>query len=194
MLKLQQFYDILGLMKEKTIRRIALGIGIIAMILLVLGTISESGSLLQKIFFIIGAPVLGLTAYLNRQKMFVALQSVAAIGAVLAFFPAVIPELKYAIMIGISIIALCYLIKTNHYKKDPWGILGSLGLILIAIGFATNPLELPRLFGFLLGVGGIFVAIYSAIGFFYYKIRIAIIWFILNIIFSINPMLLLISK
>ena len=180
-------------MKKQKGIQISIIIGIIAMILLVLGTFSEGGSLLQKILFVVGAPVLGLTAYINNQKMFVALQSVATAGAISAFFPSIITELKYLLMIGVAIVAVGYLIKVKHYHEDPWGILGSFGLILIAMGFATNPVEFSRPFGFLLGVGGISVAIYSAIGFFYYKERIAMIWLILNIIFSINPILLVIS-
>ena len=179
-------------MKTQRINHSSLLIGIIAMILLVAGTIAESGSLLQKILFVVGAPVLGITAYLSKQKMFAILQAVATIGAALAFLM-VMPELRYAIMLGAAAIGIGYLIKSNHYEKDKWGILGTIGLVLIAIGFATNPLQYPRLFGFLLGFGGMLIAVYSAIGFFHYKIRISLIWLILNVMFSINQILLFLS-
>lgn len=181
-------------MKKTKVTQASLIIGIIAMLLLILGTITEGGSLLQKILFVIGAPVLGITAYLNKQKMFAVLQSLITVGALLAFFSNILSELKYVIMFGAATLGIGYLVKTKHYSKDPFGILGSLGLAFIAIGFATNPVQFPRIFGFLLGAGGISVAIYSAISFFHYKIRISIIWLILNVIFSINPILLFLAS
>ncbi len=173
--------------------KISLFAGIIAMVLLVSGTVSESGSILQKILFVTGATILGITAYLNKQKMFVVLQAVATIGAILAFFPD-LPEIKYALMVGSAIIGIVYLSTTGYYKQDEWGILGSIGLVLVAIGFATNPVRYPTIFGFLLGFGGIAIAAYSAIGFFKYKVKISLIWLVLNIIFSINPILLFMAS
>lgn len=165
--------------------------GIVAMTLLVIGTVAESSSLLQKILFVIGAPVLGIVAYANRQKMFAVLQAVATIGAALAFFPD--NGLKYAVMIIVAAAGIGYLLKVKYYSKDRLGIIGTIGLAFIAIGFATNPIQYPKIFGFLLGFGGILIAFYSAIEFFRYKIRISAIWLVLNIIFSINPILMFLS-
>jgi hypothetical protein len=169
-------------------------IGIIAMILLVIGTIVEGGSLLQKLLIVIGAPVLGYSAYLNKQKMFLTLQTVATIGAILAFFNNLPILLRYIIMVGSGIIGIGYLIKTNYLKEDSWWPLGGLGLLSIAVGFATDALSYPILFNSLLGFGGILVAIYSAVGFFHLKVKIAIIWFVLNIMFSITPMIIIFSQ
>ena len=176
------------------LRKHSLVIGIIAMILLVIGTIVEGGSLLQKLLFVIGAPVLGFTAYLNKQKMFITLQIIVSIGAILAFFGDIYTILRYTILVGSAIFAIGYLIKINYYKKDLWWPLGGLGLLSIAVGFATNAIAFPILFNSLLAAGGILVAIYSAIGFFHFKVRIAAIWLILNIIFSINPLRIVFSQ
>lgn len=176
------------------LRKRSLIIGIIAMILLVVGTLVEGGSLLQKLLFVIGAPVLGFTAYLNKQKMFITLQIVVTIGAILAFFGNLPSFLRYTIMIGSGIIVVGYLIKTNYFKEDVWWPLGGLGLLSIAVGFATNAVAYPILFNLLLGTGGVLVALYSAIGFFHLKVKIAAIWLVLNVIFSINPLIIVFSQ
>ena len=51
------------------------------MVLLVLGTFAPAGSLLQKMLFLLPAPVLGYTAYVAGQRMFTALQAVVTVGA-----------------------------------------------------------------------------------------------------------------
>lgn len=177
-----------------SLRKHSLAIGIAAMILLVWGTIFESGSLIQKLLFVIGAPILGFTAHLNKQKMFAVLQAVVTIGAVLAFFDWLPSVLKYAVMLGSGLAGVGHLLKTDYSRDDPWWPLGGLGLLSIAIGFATNPVARPLLFNFLLGAGGLLVALYSAIGFFHLKVRIAAIWLVLNVIFSINPLLFVFSR
>lgn len=172
----------------------SLKIGICAMILVVLGTLVEGGSLIQKLLFVIGAPVLGFTAYLNKQKMFTTLQAVVTIGAVLAFFGGVPAILKYVIMAGSALFGVGYLIKTNYSKKDVFWPLGGIGLLSIAFGLATNAMAYPVLFNSLLMAGGILIAIYSAIGFFHLKIKIAAIWLVLNIIFATNPAIIVFSR
>lgn len=179
-----------------SLRKHSLAIGMAAMVLLVIGTtgIVETGSLLQKIIFVIGAPILGFTAHLNRQKMFAVLQIVVAIGAVLAFFDWLPSVLKYAIMIGSGLVGVGHLLKINYSKEDLWWPLGGLGLLSIAAGFATNPVASPLLFNLLLASGGLLVALYSAIGFFHLKVRIAAIWLVLNVIFGVNPVLFVFSR
>lgn len=166
-------------------------IGIIAMLFLVYGTLSESGSQIQKILFVVGAPMLGLTAYFSKQKMFTILQLVATLGAVLAFFPGLSAEFKYLLMGAAAIFGLIYLERAKCFENSKLELIGALGLISIAVGFATDSLTSPFLFGIFLGLGGILVALYSAIQFFNYKIKIALIWLVLNILFSINPLLLI---
>jgi len=182
-------------MREKSdMAKYSLIIGIPAMILLVVGTIVESGSLLQRLLFVIGAPVLGLAARLNRQKMFLILQIIATIGAIFAFLSNLHTFSRYAIMVGSGILGVGYLIKTNYFKEDAWWPLGGLGLLSIAIGFATDATAYPILFNSLIGAGGVLVALYSAIGFFHLKVKIASIWLVLNIIFSINPLITVFSQ
>ena len=148
----------------------------------------------QKILFLLGAPILGITAYANQQKMFTTLQLIATLGAVVAFFPNLSETIKYSLMISGVLLALFYLTKRKYFEQDKWGWLGSIGLICIAFGFATDSNLSPFWFGFFLGLGGLIVAAYSAIGFFHYKIKIALIWLILNIIFSIKHILIFLKN
>ncbi|MFC2175041.1 hypothetical protein ACFLQ2_04220 [archaeon] len=168
-------------------------VGIIAMVLLVAGTVSEGGSVIQKVLFVIGAPALGVTAYANKQKMFTALQSVATVGAVLAFFPVVPGVLRYVTLVGAGLLGVAYLFKTGYYKEDKFGWIGTIGLLCIAAGFATNATLHLLWFSLFLGVGGLVVAAYSALNFFHYKIKIALIWVVLNVLFSVGPILNLVK-
>jgi hypothetical protein len=172
--------------------KVILAIGITAMILLIIGTFVAGGSFLQKILFIIGASVLGVVAYFNKQRMLTVLQAVATVGAILAFTN-LTSMLTYSIMLFSAIIGVGYLIKAKNYKEDPWSILASIGLILFAIGLATNPTQLPVIWSLAFIFGGILVAIYSAIGFFKNKVKIAAIWLILNLLLTVNPLRLLLG-
>lgn len=180
-------------MAAKTITNKYLIIGLAAMLILILGTLAENGSQLQKILFIIGAPTLGITAYANKQKMLTALQLVATLGATIAFFPDVPAVVKYLMMGGAIVLSLAYLTKSKYFATDKFGLIGSIGLASIALGLATNALSSPFLFGIFLGLGGLIVAVYSLIQFVHYNVKIALLWVVLNILFSINPLLMLIK-
>jgi hypothetical protein len=176
------------------LRKYSLTIGIIAMVLLVAGTFVEGGSLLQKLFFLFGAPALAFTAFLNKQKMFMMIHIIVTIGSVLAFFTDIPYILRYSVLIGSGLLGIGYLVKIRYSKEDSWWPLGGLGLLSIAVGFATNAAAYPILFNFLLAFGGILVAAYSAVGFFRLKIRIAAIWLVLNMIFSVSPVIFVLSS
>lgn len=180
-------------MQKEVGKKIFLGIGIVGMTVSVIGTFLPDGDLLQKIFFLIGACSLVSTAIFNKQTMFIALQAVIIVGAILGFFSKVSVEWKYLIM-GISaLIPIVYLLSIRYFKKDLSGIIGGGGLICIALGFAVSADAAPMLFYSLLAAGGFFVAVYSAIGFFHYKVRISVLWLILNVVFIVNPVRMLVK-
>lgn len=159
------------------------------MVLLIIASVSESGSFFQKILFAVAAPVLGLVAYVNKQKMLLSLQIVLTISSFSAFFGNIPDIFRYIVLVGAAVVCVGYLIKIKYYQKDPWGIVGSIGLLMIATAFATNAAAYLFLFNLLLGIGGLLVALYSGVQFFYYKIQITVIWCVLNIIFAITPLL-----
>ena len=88
-----------------------------------------------------------------------------------------------------AVLAVIYLIKVRYFQKDAWGILASIALLCVALGFATDPNDLPILFHGLLAAGAVMLTIYSLIQFFYHKVRIALLFMILNAVFSINPLI-----
>ena len=102
-------------LKKGSIQNIILGIGILGMVLSVIGTLVEGGSLEQKILFLVGASFLITTAFWNRQKMFVALQAVILVGAVLGFFPGVLAGIKFLIMASSAVVATAS--KPTYAKK-----------------------------------------------------------------------------
>ena len=170
------------------LKKHSLTISIGAMILIILGTLVEGGSLFQKLLFVIGAPFLGFAAYLNKQKMFTSLQIVVTIGAILAFCSFLLPLSKYIILVGAGIISIGYLVKTKFSREDPFWTIGGTGLLGLAFGLATDAVCFPILFNSLLVIGGVLIAVYSAIGFFWLKVKISLIFLILNVIFIINPL------
>jgi len=171
--------------------KIVLAVGIFSMIVSVYGTFLSPGAIEQKICFLVGAFGLTVTAFLNRHKMYSSLQSIVVIGAVLSFFPFIKNEWKYIFMIIPSVVAVLYLLKVKYFSTDKWGVLACVGLLALALGFATDGVEFPVLLNTFLLFAGLVLAIYSAIQVFYYKIKIAWLWLILNAIFAINPAIFL---
>ncbi|MFH0738086.1 MAG: hypothetical protein V1827_05385 [Candidatus Micrarchaeota archaeon] len=174
---------------QKDKNRWTLYVGIFAMLIIIVGVFSEPSSILQKTLFLLGSATLAAVAFLNRQRMLFALQIVIGVGSVLAFLE-LTGTIKYAVLAVASVLAIGYLIAIRNYKADPWSIVCTLGLILIAVGYVTDAGAAPLMFGVSLGLGGLLVALYSAIDLVYNKSEISAIWMVLNLIFAINPILM----
>lgn len=168
-------------------------IGLIGMLILILGVFTQPATLLQKVLFLVGALILAIVALKNNQKMLFVLQILITFGDILAFSN-LGGMLKYAILLGAAVVGIGYLVFIKYYQKDILGLVGTLGLLLLALGFATDATTQPVYFGFLLGSGALIVALYALVDYYYHKNNIAIIWVILNIIFAINPLMLLVSS
>jgi len=178
--------------EEKKGNNLVFFMGIASMILLLIGVFSEPSSLLQKILFFVGAIGLTVVAHSNKQKMLFVLQVIISLGSFLAFMEIGGIE-KYILLIGSSVVCIAYLVKTKNYQKDKFGIVCTIGLTLIAAGMATDANQSPAYFGLFLGSGGLLVALYSCMDYYLNSNKIAIIWFVLNLIFAINPLLIFIS-
>lgn len=178
-------------MKKQTIANISFGVGLLGMTLLVFGTTFDAGDSWQKILFMVGTFLMTVTAFVDRHKMYSALEVVLIIGTILAFFAGIETSVRYLIMGIPAILAVVYLVKVKYFSKDPWGILASIALLCVALGFATDPADLAMAFHGLLAAGAVMLTIYSLIQFFYYKVRIALLFMILNAVFSINPLIAL---
>jgi hypothetical protein len=168
-------------------------IGLIGMFILIFGVFSQPASHLQKSLFLIGASILTLVAIKDNQKMLLVLQALMTFANVLAFldFGGI---LKYGILLAFAIVGIGYLVFIKYYEKDRFGLIGTAGLLLLALGCATDANMYPLYFGILLGVGALLVAVYSLIDYYYTKDKISLIWFVLNIIFAINPLILALAN
>ncbi|MFH1520399.1 MAG: hypothetical protein ABID61_02020 [Candidatus Micrarchaeota archaeon] len=167
-------------------------IGLVAMLLLLVGVFSEPASLQQKVLFLIGAIVLTAVARINKQEMLFTLQIIITLGSSLAFID-VGSIIKYIVLLGAAVVGVGYLVLTKNYKNDKITFVCTIGLILIAAGMATDAKIYPLYFGLFLGFGGLLVAFYSFIDYFFNKDKIAIIWFILNLVFAVNPLMQVLS-
>jgi len=180
-------------MNKKLISNFMFVFGVVGMCVTIAGTFLEGGVLLQKIFFLSGALALTLTAIYNKHPLYMALQGVIIIGAVLGFFSNIATEYKYVILLIPTIAAIIYLIYESYFRRFPCAVSGAIGLVFIALGFSVDAVSNPWLFNLYLVIGGAGVALYSGAYFFHSKDRIAVLWFVLNVVFSINPLIYLIT-
>ncbi len=167
-------------------------VGITAMALLLVGVFSEPASLLQRLLFLIGALMLTMTAYMNRQWTLFVLQIVISMGSLFAF-TGFEDMVRYAVLLGASLAGIIYLRLAKRYDAGLWGMVSSAGLFLVAAGFATDANSHPLFFGLFLGLGSLLVALYSFVDYFCNKDSAAAIWLVLNIVFAINPILMVVS-
>ena len=165
-------------------------LGILAGLFIIAGTLFYPGSLEQRLLFLLGAPLLAVTAYVDRQKMFTALQGVVTTGAIIAFFDISVLW-RYAILLSVALLSIVYLIKTDYYNTDKYGWIGTIGLLCFAMAFAAGGSIHPAIFSSLLIVGGLSLTIYSIFNFVVYKTRIALIWVFLNLVLIITPVITL---
>ena len=174
-------------------RQYSVGIGILSMITIILGTFAQAGSMMQKMLFFFPAPVLVYVAYVGGQRMLMTLQFMVTLGAALAFMDYVPSFVRYYLLIGCSLVGVVYLIKIGYFKEDVWWPVGGLGMILLSFGYSTDAMNYPILFNSLLTIGGMLVAVYSSISYFRNRVRIAFIWLFLNIVFVVKPLSVVIS-
>lgn len=153
-----------------------LSIGIIGMLLATYANLLHQMPLLQKSFYFMGAVLMLVSSTLEKQRFFMVLQLVIVGSTAIAFAP-LAPVIKTSFSIVCSVIAILYFITTGQCK-DKLTTFGCLGIAILAIGYAvTNPII--YLFG------SIALFIYSLLSY-QRGIKIAIVWVIMNIVFSIT--------
>lgn len=156
-------------------QKVNVGIAVIGML------IASTGNLLtvptpQKWCYLVGALLLLLSSSLERQRFFIILQIIVVIGSAIAF-SAFAPTIKAAFPIVFSILALIYM-ATSGMLRDKLTIFGCFGIVFLAAGYAiTNP--------FVYLFGALVLMIYSFISY-SRGVTIALLWGILNAIFSVT--------
>ena len=166
-------------------------IGIFALLLLIyVISFISFGSILQRLLILFGAFLLFVVATFGKQKVLQALELVVAIGSIVSFL-SLTALYALALMLFVAIIMVIYLYSISHYRKEPIGLMGSFGFVLLALGLAVNNGANTLIASSALGFGALTIAIYSGGAFLLYKNRIQLIFVVLNIAFAINPFILL---
>ena len=166
--------------------RWALLVGVGGMLLLVGGTFFEAGMRLQKYLFLVGAVALGVTAYVNGERMLTTLQIVISLGAVLAFFQHISTWVRLAVLLGPAVFGIGWLLYLDYRDQDRWWLIGGAGLVLLAVAFAISGSN-PFVFNATLALGTGLVLIYSFVSFYVEGVRLQVVWVVLNAVFVLNP-------
>jgi len=170
-----------SLMAEKTgtyfnKHRLNVGISIIGMLIIIYGTLLTDLAQ-QESCYLSGGILMLISAALERQTFFVILQSIISVGALVAF-TSFTPMIKAAIPLGLSVIAIIYLVN-QQLLNDKLSITGCIGLISIAAGYAiAHPVVYL--------VGAIVLTIYSFGAYQQRGSTIGLLWGILNTVFSVT--------
>ena len=166
----------------------------IAGMLVLIYTISfvAFGTLTQKTLFFLGGALLLLAAAESRQNTLIAIETVALAGVLLSFFLLSFSVTMLAMLVVIAVM-LAYFVYIGHYKKHGIEFLGTAGFILLALGYAFNSGDFTLLTSFFFAFGALVIVVYSLFMWRVYKIRLQAIWFVLNLVFMISPLLLFLS-
>ena len=166
-------------------------IGIFAMLILIFAvSFLNLGSIQQKLLFLFAGFLLFTVATLSNQRVLQALEIVTLIGVIVAFMT-VSALYALSITLFVAMIMVTYLYKIEHYRKEPIGMFGSFGFVLLALGYAFNNGSNPLIASAALGFGSLAIAVYSCAAFILYKNRIQLIFIVLNAVFSISPLIIL---
>lgn len=150
-------------------------IGVVGMLIAMVGNLLPFSDT-QKWCYLLGGILLLISSALERQIFFIALQIIIVAGAAVAFssWPVL---LKAALPIVLSVAAIVYFAKRN-LLTDRLMLFGSLGIAILAAGYAvSNPV--------IYLLGAFVLMIYSFMSF-RRGVKIALVWAILNALFSIT--------
>ncbi|TKX44859.1 hypothetical protein EXE41_12850 [Halorubrum sp. SD690R] len=166
-------------------------IGIPGVVLVVIGTFYDPGSLIRKILFLVSAPFLTVSAYVAGQKMLFLLQLVVTLSAVLAFFPVGL-SIRVGTLLVPAVLIFIYLAVDGYIEEDPYWPIAGIGLILLATAFALGGLS-PFYVTLFLTLGPGLIATYSLIEYITLDIPVQFIWFVLNVAIAAGPTVQLIG-
>ena len=149
-------------------------LGIFGMIIIIIALLSTDLPT-QRILFFLGAILMTSMALLEGHRLFIGLQLVILSGTIIAFFN--IPKfIEGAIPLLVSLPITYYLFKTNIINNKIH-LIGVFALVGLGMGYATQSLAI-------FFVSGVFICTFSFLEFFS-GFRPAIIWFILNLTFTL---------
>lgn len=153
---------------------LALSLGILGIGLNITGALLEVSNT-QKSLFLVGAVALLATAAIQRHRLFIYLECVVIFGSALAFI-SLGTGIKLVLPTVLGLILFWHLWQTKTLvNARQW--VGGLGLVILAIGFASSSAILYL-------VGGITLSVYSAWEW-QRGIALAWLWLVLNGFFSV---------
>lgn len=156
--------------------KVNIAIGIIGLLVATYGNLLEQGHSYQKWCYLIGGLLLLASSALERRTFFTVLQFVLSAGAAISF-TALSPALKATVPISLTIVSIIYFLIRGELK-DYILVIGCIGLAVLALGYAiSNPIVNMT--------GAAFLMIFSYLSF-RQGVDIALIWTILNAIFTIT--------
>jgi hypothetical protein len=168
-------------------------ISVAAMVILILSVyLIPYGSSVQRLLIFLGALILFASASASRQKVVQAMEVIAIAGVITSILQ-LAPVYALTVTLVISAIIIAYLTTTGYYQKEPIGVVGSIGFVFLAVGFAFDTGSNPLMTGLALGVGSLTIAAYSAMAYWLYKVRLQVVIMVLNLVFAVSPLLLFLS-
>lgn len=145
-----------------------------------------SGIILQKILFLVWALGLFYSSFLEKNWIFMYLQLVASLWALLSFF-VIDPIYKFILLWLVWIIVMFYIFRKKLFQKEKYWIFGIVWLTFLALWYASNWTENLVLFFGCMWLWALFMCIYAAFPIYLKKDKLSIIFFVLNVFFFINP-------
>ena len=158
---------------------IAYTIGILGMLVIITGSLLMP-SLFKSVLFLAGPALLALTAWMNGNRLFMALQTVAISGALLGFFNLKMDTTIILILVCAILCIFWLYIAGELVKTENW--IGIAGLVILSMGFASQHLS-PTGDALLL-VASVLISIFSTIDLLRGR-REAWLWLILNLFFCL---------
>lgn len=167
--------------KPTSVKWTSINIGVIGLLCAIVGNLYP-GTMMQKYLYLAGGVLLMVSALLEKQEYFIALEVVVIVSALLAFLPEY-EWLKMGVPLLLSLFSVAYL-YSRGLLNSALSLLGVAGLVFLGLGYATlNPV--------IYLLGGLVLTVYSA-GSYFKGVRIALLWAILNAIFSFTALLVLV--
>ncbi|MCX5774378.1 MAG: hypothetical protein NTX05_07205 [Fusobacteria bacterium] len=153
-------------------------VGIIGLIIFCIGTLLP-GAPIQIYFFFVGALLLTLSSYLSKNLFFALLEGIVSIGALLSIL-SVATDIKGIVIVVLVVVTIIYLAKKGMLKDKNF-INGIIGLVFLVVGAVFYmPIGLI--------ISGVFLSIYALVVFKRGE-KIGMVFFVLNVIFTITSLL-----
>ncbi len=151
-------------------------ITIFGLIVTLIGRWQIQPTALQKHGFLWGAVLLTIGAWLDYEPVLVSLELIIVIGCILGFFAW--PQRRKAIIIGIATLCIPVIVLLTGDTWSPIFILGLIGLVMAALGFALSSNRIQ------LAAGAVIIP-YNALSWLILGYQTAGLFLLLNVVYLV---------